>query len=73
MIDYRMVLKSSIAAYFSRSNGDPKIHLASEPFLANNIFAFGFPKETPYIGLFERQLLWMQQSGRFTTINNPQK
>ena len=63
MVDYRLVLASSIAAFYSRSNGDPMIHLASQPFLANNIFALGFPKETPYMQRFQGLVLRMQETG----------
>ena len=63
MVDYRLVLASNIAAFFSRSNGDPMIHLASEPFLANNIFAVAFPKGGPYSNRFNKYILRMLETG----------
>ena len=62
-IDYRLVLSTSIAAYFSKSNGDPMVHLSSQPMLAENIFGMGFPKETPWLEVFNEKIGEMQQAG----------
>ena len=63
-IDYRNILSTSIAIFYSWPNGDPMLDTAPEPFLRYyNPVAIGMPKENPWMKTFDGIIAKMKQAG----------